>query len=277
MSEFVERHPAVSLFILAFVLGALPLVLVATEILPLGFSQLGALSASVAGIVLAGIEGGKARIGELLRRGLIWKVDIRWWAVALLYMAPLAAAALYCGAIVSGSPFDWSTLRPLYQILPMMLVLIILAGLGEEFGWRGYLLPRLQRHRSALVASLIVGIFHSLWHIPLFLVAGTAQNDWGQEIGMLPAFLGYSAFVIAWAIQLSWFFNNTGGSVLLVAVVHGAGNAWIGGYFDISGNTGITGNNFLTLFSVILSVALVFIAGKEHFSRRRNRDILKTA
>jgi len=277
MSEFVKRHPAVSLFALAFVLGALPLVLVAAEILPLGFSQLGALSASLAGIVLAGIEGGRKQVGELLRRGLIWRVDARWWAGALLYMAPLAAAALYFGAAFGGSSFDWGALPPLYQILPMMLILIVLAGLGEEFGWRGYLLPRLQRHHSALVASLIIGVFHSLWHIPLFLVDGTAQNDWAQEIGMLPAFLGYSAFVIAWAIQLSWFFNNTGGSVLLVAVVHGAGNAWIGGYFDIGGNTGITGNNFLTLFTVILSVAIVFIAGKEHFSRTKNRDILKTA
>ena len=147
-----------------------------------------------------------------------------------------------------------------------MLVLIILAGLGEEFGWRGFLLPRLQRHHNALISSLIIGVFHSLWHIPLFLVEGTAQYGWAQQVGLAPSFLGYSAFVIAWSIQLTWFFNNTGGSVLLVAVVHGAGNAWIGGYFDVSGNTGMIGNIILTSFMVIFSLTAITLWGRSHFS-----------
>jgi membrane protease YdiL (CAAX protease family) len=271
---FVKKHPALSLFVLSFLLGVLPLALVAAGLLPLGFSQLGALSASIAGVILAGVEGGRARVVELLRRGLIWRVELRWWATAILYMAPLAAVALYINATLGNTAFDWGALRPIYQILPMMLVLIILAGLGEEFGWRGFLLPRLQRHHNALISSLIIGVFHSLWHVPLFLVAGTAQSDWAQQIGLLPAFLGYSTFVIAWAIQLTWFFNNTRGSVLIVAVVHGAGNAWIGGYFDISGNAGIAGNNILTGLMVILSLAIVAIAGQGHFSRVTERNTL---
>ena len=274
MSVFVNKHPALSLFVLAFMLGALPLALVAAELLPLGFSQLGALSASIAGIILAGVEGGRKRVSELLSRGLVWRVGFKWWATALLYLAPLAAAALYFGTAVEGTTLDWNALRPIYQILPMMLVLIFFAGLGEEFGWRGFLLPRLQRSHSALISSLIVGVFHSLWHVPLFLVQGTAQSDWALQIGLLPAFLGYSAFVISWAIQLTWFFNNTRGSVLLVAVVHGAGNAWIGGYFDISGNTGVTGNNILTILMVILSFGIVVFAGQSHFSRVAERNTL---
>ncbi len=271
---FVKNHPALSLFLLSFLLGGLPLALVAAELLPLGFSQLGALSASIAGVILVGVEGGRESVGELLRRGLIWRVGFRWWATAFLYIAPLAAAALYINAVVGNITFDWNALRPIYQILPMMLALIILAGLGEEFGWRGFLLPRLQRHHSALISSLIVGFFHSLWHVPLFLVEGTAQSEWAQQVGLIPAFLGYSTFVIAWAIQLTWFFNNTRGSVLIVAVVHGAGNAWIGGYFDISGNAGIAGNNILTGLMVILSLAIVVIAGQAHFSRVTERNTL---
>ncbi|MBL4572106.1 MAG: CPBP family intramembrane metalloprotease [Gammaproteobacteria bacterium] len=274
MKIFIKNHPALSLFALSFLLGGLPLSLVAAQLLPLEFSQLGALSASVAGFVLAGVEGGRERVRELLLRSLIWRVDSKWWAIALFYMVPLAAAALYFGSVVEGITFDWNTLRPIYQILPMILVLVIMAGLGEEFGWRGFLLPRLQRHHSALTSSLIIGFFHSLWHIPLFLVEGTAQNDWAQQIGLLPAFLGYSAFVIAWAIQLTWIFNNTRGSVLLVATVHGAGNAWIGGYFEISGNVGITGNNILTIFMLLLSFTIVVITGHRHLSRVAERNIL---
>ena len=274
MFIFVKNHPALSLFVLSFLLGALPLALVAAGLLPLGFSQLGALSASIAGVILAGVEGGRKSVDELLRRGLIWRVGFRWWASAVLYIAPLAAAALYINAVLGNTTFDWSSLRPIYQILPMMLALIILAGLGEEFGWRGFLLPRLQRHHTALISSLIVGVFHSLWHVPLFLVEGTAQSNWAQQVGLIPAFLGYSTFVIAWAIQLTWFFNNTRGSVLLVAVVHGTGNAWIGGYFDISGNAGIAGNSILTGLMVFLSLAIVAIAGQAHFSRATERNTL---
>ena len=271
---FVKSHPALSFFVLSFLLGILPLTLVAAELLPLGYSQLGALSASIAGVILASVEGGRESAGELVRRGLIWKVQFRWWAMAFLYMAPLAAAALYINVLLGNATFDWNTLRPLYQILPMMFVLIILAGLGEEFGWRGFLLPRLQRHHNALISSLIVGFFHSLWHVPLFLVEGTAQYTWAQQVDLIPAFVGYSAFVLAWAIQLTWFFNNTKGSVLLVAVVHGAGNTWIGGYFDISGNAGMAGNNVLTGLMVFLSLAIVAIAGQAHFSRVTVRNTL---
>ena len=115
---------------------------------------------------------------------------------------------------------------------------------------------------------------HSLWHVPLFLVAGTAQHEWAREIGFVAAFLGYSVFVIAWAVQLSWFFNNTRGSVLLVAVVHGAGNAWIGGYLDVFGRAGLPGNNSLSLLMAALAVAVVAIARPTHLSRREARNTL---
>ena len=270
----IKSHPALSLFILAFILGGLPLALVAAKLLPIEFSQLGAISASLAAVVLASVEGGRKSVGELLRRGLIWRVGLRWWVTAFLYLAPLAAAAVYVGALLSSKTFDWSVLRPIYQVPPMMIILILLAGLGEEFGWRGFLLPRLQRHYNALISSLIIGVFHSFWHIPLFLVEGTVQYGWAQQVGLVPSFLGYSAFVIAWAVQLTWFFNNTGGSVLIVAVVHGAGNTWIGGYFDVSGNVGMVGNIILTSFMVMFSLAVIAIWGRSHFSRVTERNTL---
>jgi len=274
LAAFVKNHPALSLFSLSFVLGVLPLALVFAGLIPTEFTQLGAVSASLAGVLLAGVESGRKGVGELLRRGLLWKSGFKWWVTAFLYLAPLSAASLYLGAEFGDTTIDWSELRPLYQILPMMLVLIVLAGLGEEFGWRGFLLPRLQRQHDALRASLVVGFFHSLWHVPLFLVEGTVQNTWSQQVGLIPALLGYSAFVTAWAIQLTWFFNNSRGSVLIVAVVHGAGNAWIGGYFDVSGNAGTTGNMVLTGLMIFLSLAIVIVTGPMHFSRKTERNTL---
>jgi len=272
--NLVKKHPALSLFILASVLGVAPLALVSTGVLPTGFSQLGALSASTAGLLLAAVEGGRGSVTELLRRGLVWRVGVGWWATALLYTAVMAAAALAVATAVGGATVAWTGLGPIVRIVPMMFVLIILAGLGEEFGWRGFLLPRLQIRHNALVSSLVIGTLHSLWHVPLFLVDGTAQTGWAQQLGLIPAFLGYSVFIIAWAIQLTWVFNNTKGSVLLVAVAHGAGNAWIGGYFDVTGQAGMVGNNSLAALMAVFAVALVVVAGPTHLSRVTERDTL---
>jgi len=274
MSALVKKHPALSLFVLASVLGVTPLALVAAGVAPSGFSQLGALSASGAGIILAAVEGGRRNVAELLSRGLVWRVGIGWWGFALLYTGVIAAAALFLASLVGGVTVDWSAFGPVWRIVPGMLVLIILAGLGEEFGWRGFLVPRLQVQHNALVSSLVIGALHSLWHVPLFLVDGTAQHGWAQQVGLIPAFLGYSVFVIAWAIQLTWVFNNTRGSVLLVAVVHGAGNAWIGGYFNVHGQAGMVGNNLLAILMAVVALAIVLVAGPIHLSRTTERDTL---
>ena len=166
----VERHPAVWLFILASALGVTPLAQVAAGVVPSEFSALGALSASAAGILLAAIEGGRGGIRELLHRGLVWRVGFGWWGVALLYTAVIAAAVLYVVGLMGGSTIEWRELGPIWGVVPMLFVLIVLAGLGEEFGWRGFLLPRLQIRHNALVSSLIIGVLHSLWHVPLFLL-----------------------------------------------------------------------------------------------------------
>jgi len=89
-----------------------------------------------------------------------------------------------------------------------------------------------QVRHSALVTSLGIGILHSLWHTPLFFIEGVSQHEIAQQIGFLPGLLGYSVLVTAGAVQSTWIFNNSKGSVLLVAVYHGALNAW-NGYIDI--------------------------------------------
>lgn len=275
ISALIRRHPGFTLFAVAFVLGSAPLALVHAEVLPTSYAQLGALSASIAAFLLAFVERGKRGVRELFSRVLIWRVGAGWWALAFVYTAFAAAGAVALTAwFDSRVVVDWGALAPVVDVVPMMLVLIVLAGLGEEFGWRGYLIPRLQRRYSALTSSLAIGAFHSAWHVPLFLVHGTAQSEWAAAVGLLPAFLGYSLFVVAWAVHLSWFFNNTRGSVLIAAVVHGAGNAWIGGYFDVAGRAEMPGNTALAILMAIMALVIVAVAGAEHLSRRESRDVL---
>ena len=88
MPSFLKRHPALALLIVSMTIGLVILVPVMTGVAPSALTQLGAVSASAAGFILAGVEGGWAAVRELARRVLIWRVGLGWWALALLHMPP---------------------------------------------------------------------------------------------------------------------------------------------------------------------------------------------
>ena len=274
MSTIVRKYPALSLFVLAFILGTAPSLAVAAGLLPTGATQLSALSAGTAGIILAAIEGRKGGVRELLGRFLIWRVGLQWWAFALLFMIIPAVAALYLSHLFGGPPVDWSGLGPLYSVVPSIIMLTIFAGMGEEFGWRGFAMPRLQARHNALVSSLIIGGLWALWHIPLYFVQGTSQYDWRMVGGLIPTFVGYTVFVIAWSIQYTWVFNNTKGSVLLAAVVHGAGNAWLG-YIDVFSRGHFGGIVAFSAVSVMVSAIIVLMAGPTNLSRTQASNVVE--
>ena len=272
MSAFVKKYPAISLLVLAMILGFAPSLGVATGLLPLEAAQLGALSSSLAAIVLVLIEGRKGGFRELLSRFLIWRVGIQWWAIALFFAVLPSVAGLYLFDLLGGPPVDWSGLPPLYTVVPMFILYTIAAGIGEEFGWRGFLLPRLQTRYNALVSSLIIGGMWAIWHIPQFFIEGTFQHGLGSQAGLLPAFLTFSVFVIVSSIWFTWIFNNTGGSVLLAAVMHGASNTW-GAYIDVY--RGYFGG-ILTfgVVSALVTIIIVLIAGATNLSRTDRRNVL---
>ena len=274
MSTFVKKYPAISLLVLAMIFGVAPLVAVNAGLLPAGASQLGALSAGLAGIVLAAVEGRKGGVRELLGRFLIWRVGIQWWAFALLGTIIPAVAALYLFNLFGGPAVDWTGLKPLYSVVPTIIILTILAGIGEEFGWRGFALPRLQARHNALVSGLMVGVIWAIWHIPLFFVKGTVQYEWRTQLGFITPVLGYALFVIAWSIQYTWVFNNTKGSVLLAAVIHGAGNAFIGDYINVYRGH-FSGVIAYMVVSLIVSIIIVLLAGATNLSRTNERNVLE--
>jgi membrane protease YdiL (CAAX protease family) len=251
------------------------LLAVQAGVLPKAATQLGALSASLAGIVLAATEGRKGSVRELLGRILIWRVAIQWWAFALLFAIIPSVTGLYLFHLFGGPVVDWSRLKPLPSVIPTIIMLTIFAGIGEEFGWRGFALPRLQARYNALVSSLIIGLLWGIWHIPLFFIEGTAQSKWQLQAGLITAIIMYMLFCMAWSIQYTWVFNNTKGSVLLAAIMHGAGNAWIGGYIDVyRGHYG--GILAFTGVSLITSIIIVLMAGPTNLSRRNKRNVLET-
>jgi membrane protease YdiL (CAAX protease family) len=118
-------------------------------------------------------------------------------------------------ATLFGRPYPKVDL-PSIRVVPVILLATFFA-LGEELGWRGFALPRLQARFGALVASLMVGLLWWAWHLPEIL-AGPSQGLSPQQIASLE--FRDLAIDLAASILMAWVYNNTRGSLFLVALFH---------------------------------------------------------
>ncbi|MEX0852172.1 MAG: CPBP family intramembrane glutamic endopeptidase [Bauldia sp.] len=179
-----------------------------------------------AAIIMSGLVDGWAGIVGLLKRLLIWRVGWIWYAVALLgpaafYLLGIGIHVVLGGAIPDfGQPFIVRLVPPSFNIglAAVAFFLYQVFVNGEEFGWRGYALPRLQARQTALVASLIIGVVWAFWHVPKYLTAGDPHD--------LP-FWFFAITMIANAILYTWVFNKTRGSLLLMLLLHAGVNTGV--------------------------------------------------
>lgn len=183
---------------------------------PFALHYLAAFGPFIAGLILTLHENGAAGLKNLAARITRWHVEPVWWLVAI---SPLLLFLLLA-VLIRFLQGTWLDVRMLgrFDFLPDLgaaAVLLWLAtyGIGEEVGWRGYLLPRLQRGRSAWSATVILWILWAIWHIPSFFYLHTVTG-----VGTL---IGFFVGVLAGAIFLTWLYNSSGGSILIVAVWHG--------------------------------------------------------
>jgi membrane protease YdiL (CAAX protease family) len=110
-------------------------------------------------------------------------------------------------------------------LVEFVRILFLGGPLGEELGWRGFALPRLQQRHTALTSSVLLGLVWGLWHIPLYFVPGTGQHEI-LRTGTSPAFAigGFVTWTIGLSVLLTWLFNQTRGSLIVVILFHAAVN-----------------------------------------------------
>jgi membrane protease YdiL (CAAX protease family) len=216
-------------FLLAFAISwaiMIPLALSAQGIIeakvPLQLHYLTAYGPMLAALLVTGVADRGPGLRSLGASMIKWRVGASWFVVAALSPAILFAVGALAGRIWTGA---WPALRDLGQVnfLPYLGLWalpfwIVTSGFGEEVGWRGYALPRLQRGRTALSATLILWVFWVTWHIPAFFYLPNYR-----EIGLW-FFPGFALGVFAGAIIYTWLFNGTGGSVPMAALFHGVFN-----------------------------------------------------
>ncbi|MBN1402485.1 MAG: CPBP family intramembrane metalloprotease, partial [Anaerolineae bacterium] len=176
---------------------------------------------ALAALLVVALAEGRAGLRSLLRRYLLWRVPFGWYLVALagpllIYLVALALYTFVTGATPDPALTEARALfGPGANVWLLALPFLIFDALanGEELAWRGLVLPRLQARSSALLSSLLLGAIWGVWHLPKFWATPDA-------IGIAYAML----HTVLAAVLYTWVFNGTGGSLLLVTLLHAAYN-----------------------------------------------------
>jgi membrane protease YdiL (CAAX protease family) len=219
----------------------------------------GPMAASL--IVTAGLDG-RAGLKELWSRITRWRVGWGWFAIALLSPAALFAVGVVV-ALLLGQPAPHLALlgqvnyMPPLGLLGAWLFWFLTYGMGEEIGWRGFALPRLQHGRSAARATLVLGLIWALWHLPAFFYLDTYQ---AMGLWMFP-FLAFT--IVCGTVVYTWIYNSSGGSVLMAIVFHAAFD-----FFSASAAGAGTVAIVMTAGIVLASLIIPRVCGMENLSRR---------
>jgi len=228
---------SILLFLPLFVAAGIAFTLKAPGWLQYLTQALSSWSPTLAAIIVTGAVSGGEGVRKLLSGFLKWRVKPVWYLVAIAVPIALGFAVAGVYYLLAGRPPDVLASFTVTTFLGTVLNHLFRGPLGEEAGWRGFALPRLQARYSALRSSLILGLVVVVWHIPTFFIQGLAG-------GKLLIFI--ASFVVAlmsFTVVMAWLYNNTQGSLLLAMLMHLA--------FNVA----------LTLSVVPLEVQMVILAG----------------
>src|SRR5919107_653732 len=260
--SLVRRYPLIAFFVLAFALSWWAWPLYYFDLSPpiIGFGPF------LAALLVLGVTEGRSGVVGLLRRMVRWRVGLRWYAVALLLpiVVTLTAALLnifLLGAERTSSAAELGGLSSFLQMFFLWLLIPGLAGTWEGPGFRGYALPRLQVGRSALLASLILGVLWALWHSPFVVTGGDTWID---------AYL----FTIIWSPVYAWLFNNANGSVLIVMLFHNMNNSFSSGFVGqmFSGADSVNQAWLRLALWCVVAIVVVVVYGSQHLSRKHRKE-----
>jgi hypothetical protein len=141
------------------------------------------------------------------------------------YLAALIVPAVFVTAVVlivqalGLGEFRWSEANWFVYLMLLVIALpVTLFTFGEEYGWRGYLLPRLLP-LGEIRASVLLGVIWGVWHLPL-IMAGLNYPG----VNVLLAIIIFTFVTVALSFTYTWFYVASSGSVLVAAVFHASTN-----------------------------------------------------
>jgi membrane protease YdiL (CAAX protease family) len=230
LRQVIRQHPLFFFFLIAYAFSwllLLPSVLSAWNILQGDFTVtfvIHTFGPALAAIIITGIVEGRTGLLSLQQRIRQWRAGWRWYLFILMGIPAL----IMLGIIIQPGAFaSFQGLTPLLLVkYPLAFIVVWFGGgpLGEEIGWRGFALPRMQPRYGPLRGTLLLDVLWCFWHLLEFLMP---TQGGGPGTGLATFLTNFSMFfgmVLALTIILTWVFNNTRGSIFISITAHAGVN-----------------------------------------------------
>ena len=238
MIKFLRTHPLLLFFGLTFLFSWfiwVPMALDYFSLLPFKLDAsfvavvrlFGTLGPALAASAVMLLAGGRPALKRLWGQVGLWQVKWTWYAAsALVFPALVFIVAWIYSQLPHAAPLPYQEISP--ASLLVVMIIMTVSVLGEEIGWRGFALPQMQKHWTALKTSLVLGTLHTVWHLPFWIILGESDR------------FGWSYWILSWAwilaltIYITWVMNNTGNSLLMVILCHWSLNVVTVAYLPIT-------------------------------------------
>ena len=219
----------------------------------------GVYGPTISGILTTLIFDGLNGVLNLFKKVFIWNIPFKNYLYILLLpiffvLIGIGFYKIFIGDIGS---FDIAA----FFSIPTVLWAGLYAGpLGEEIGWRGFLLPELQKKYTNLKSAIIIGVIWFIWHIPLWWAPfGTLVS--GESISFLPV-ITYFIMLMCLSIIITWLVVNSKGSVLVAILFHLSINAGIALLFFPELNVDFKKVHLLSSIGMILFTGILIAKNK---------------
>jgi membrane protease YdiL (CAAX protease family) len=270
----VARRPVLAFMLISlgigFVTAAIPPI-VDSEILPFGLPLHGvfmSLGAGLAAFLVTAALSGRAGVADLTRRSVRWRVQVRWYLIALLSVpvgATLISLVIYGPQALAMPSGGWP--RAVAEVVAVFVVQLVLFQLAEEIGFTGFLQHHWQDRYHPMKLTLYVALLWAVWHVPDHF----AEEGWGVD-ALISAPVVFAVEVVSLFFARAlfvWFYNRTGSSVLLVAIFHASFDAAISQLSrDVVPGSNTAGFLIFTGVIVVFATAVI-IATKGQLGRAK--------
>ncbi|MEQ8807458.1 MAG: type II CAAX endopeptidase family protein [Imperialibacter sp.] len=214
-----------------------------------GISILSVFTPAIVALVMTAATTGKKGLTELFVKQTSKKMALKWPLLSLFGIPAIASLAMLTSLDFDASRFHLRTT----QLLPQVVVIILIA-IGEEYGWRGYLLPRLMKKVNVLYASIILGLIWGFWHFPAYLI--------GAGVPLQMDFYVFLIWVVLGTLFMSWIYFYTK-SVLTSILAHVSANAAFNYLLILPEFTGNTNTFWWLIGYMSVLMMIVYTVGRK--------------
>ena len=255
----IRKHEALFFYIFTYFLTGL-LFFIPALIFPNNMFPFHLLAPAIISFFIVGLLDKTDGIKNFVKGFFPARIHFKWVIISMLLPVIIVFTSAIAEGIVGGQSFNFFSDG--LSITPGFIFLIAIGCIGEEIGWRSYLLPLLLKKHSNLWSSIILGTLWGFWH----------AGDYGEGVG----FLLFVVSTVAMSIMMTWLYQKSGGSLIVAVLYHFCSNV-AGSYVAFiheNGTPSISSRVIMAIVCIIPTIILVFISPVFREKKRTDQSFL---